>query len=120
MQLVLDAYERLTIASLEEQGAKQVRLPDGTGLSAVDEPCGKVVNKEAAQRLFPAVKVIHVTADALLLAAMAADFYGEPLAVVPESHRAALRGVKGWPEVLPEGSTPPPAVGSGVLERLRG
>ncbi len=37
-------------------------------------------------------------ADALVLAAMAADHYGHPVAEVPETHRRALEGVD-WPDL---------------------
>ena len=36
-------------------------------------------------------------ADALVLAAMAADYYGCPIATVPQTHRVALKTVKNWP-----------------------
>lgn len=36
-------------------------------------------------------------ADALVLAAMGADHLGQPFAVMPQSHRAALAGVE-WPD----------------------
>lgn len=38
------------------------------GVSGGDRRKKKVVNKEAAQRLFPTAKVIHVNADAMLIA----------------------------------------------------
>lgn len=46
-------------------------------------------------------------ADALILAAMAADHYGAPLAIVPAIHRAALAKVD-WPQI------PSPASSKGV------
>lgn len=48
-------------------------------------------------------------ADALTLAAMGADFYGWPLADVPQVNRAALASVKGWPAVLPPEDGSPPS-----------
>ncbi|MFH8403759.1 hypothetical protein ACH4FX_03150 [Streptomyces sp. NPDC018019] len=47
-------------------------------------------------------------ADAYVLAAMGHDWLGEPLAPVPDRHRAALARVE-WPELLP-----PPAVQLGL------
>lgn len=38
-------------------------------------------------------------ADALVLAAMAADYYSCPIATVPAAHRTVLRTVRNWPAI---------------------
>ncbi|RCV51187.1 hypothetical protein [Marinitenerispora sediminis] len=54
----------------------------------------------AAARRFPDWEVSgNDEADALVLAAMGADWLGEPIAPMPATHRAALAKVT-WPEVV--------------------
>jgi crossover junction endodeoxyribonuclease RuvC len=54
----------------------------------------------AVIRRYPDVPVDgNDQADALVLAAMAADHYGHPLAPVPQLNRGALATVKGWPDL---------------------
>jgi crossover junction endodeoxyribonuclease RuvC len=78
-------------------GVKRYATGSGGGLKA-----GKDQVLAAVIRRYPEVPVDgNDQADALVLAAMAADYYGQPLAPVPEAHRTALAGVKGWPDVLP-------------------
>lgn len=43
----------------------------------------------------------HDQADALVLAAMGRDHYGEPLLTLPQTHRRALASVKHWPALHP-------------------
>lgn len=61
--------------------------------------CGKADMLIAAIRRMPGVDVKDDNeADALWLAAMAADHYGSPLVVMPQAQRAALEAVT-WPEL---------------------
>ncbi|MFJ8538116.1 hypothetical protein [Streptomyces sp. NPDC093591] len=52
---------------------------------------------EAAQRRYGAVLDNDNEADALVLRAAGLDWLGQPLAEVPDGHRAALAGVQ-WPD----------------------
>lgn len=53
----------------------------------------------AVIRRYPGVPVSgNDEADALVLAAIAADHYGMPLALVPKLNRAPLDVITGWPE----------------------
>lgn len=52
---------------------------------------------EAAQRRYGAILPSDDEADALILRAMGLDWLGQPLAEVPDGHRAALGGCQ-WPD----------------------
>ena len=66
----------------------------GKGNAGKDEVLAAVV------RRYPDVLVTNNNeADALVLRAMGCDYLGQPLAVVPQTHRAALDKVA-WPEPL--------------------
>lgn len=52
---------------------------------------------DAAQRRYGAILESDDEADALILRAMGLHWLGQPLAEVPDGHRAALAGVQ-WPE----------------------
>lgn len=52
---------------------------------------------DAAQRRYGAILPTDDEADALVLRAAGLDWLGQPLAEVPDGHRAALAGVQ-WPE----------------------
>lgn len=74
--------------------ACRIRYAVGTGNASKDRVLA------AAIKRYPAADIDgHDQADALILAAMAADHYGHPLAAVPQAHRAALSGVKDWPDL---------------------
>ena len=53
---------------------------------------------DAAQQRYGAILPTDDEADALILRAMGLDWLGQPLASVPDGHRAALGGVR-WPEM---------------------
>lgn len=57
-----------------------------------------VVMREVARR-FPWFEGGEDEADAVVLAAMAADHLGEPMVAMPATHRAALAKVE-WPELV--------------------
>lgn len=57
----------------------------------------KAAVMEAAQRRYGAVLDNDNEADALVLRAAGLDWLGQPLAEVPDGHRAALAGVQ-WPD----------------------
>lgn len=46
-QLLLDAYERLMTDQMEAEGMRSLNLESGGGVTTYEEPCGKVVDKEA-------------------------------------------------------------------------
>lgn len=81
---------------------------------ALGKGSGKDTGKEqvllAVERRYRHLVTItdNNTADAVVLAAMAMHRYGEPLAPVPATHRAAVPRV-GWPHPLPV--TPPADAG---------
>lgn len=69
------------------------RYATGRGNAGKDEVLAAVI------RRYPSVEVTgNDQADALVLAAMAADHYGAPIATVPAANRAALDKVA-WPEI---------------------
>lgn len=57
----------------------------------------KAAVMEAAQRRYGAILDNDNEADALVLRAAGLDWLGQPLAEVPDGHRAALAGVQ-WPD----------------------
>ncbi|NUS59160.1 MAG: hypothetical protein HOV66_30530, partial [Streptomycetaceae bacterium] len=66
----------------------------GKGNAGKDEVLAAVV------RRYPDVEVSNNNeADALVLRAMGCDHLGQPLAVVPQTHRAALDKVA-WPQAV--------------------
>lgn len=74
--------------------ASRAKYATGKGNANKDTVLASVV------RRFPSVLVDNNNAaDALVLAAMGYDYYGHPLAVMPETHRAALAAVD-WPELV--------------------
>ncbi len=46
-QLLLDAYERLMTDQMEAEGMRSLHLESGASVTTFEEPCGKVVDKEA-------------------------------------------------------------------------
>jgi hypothetical protein len=46
-QLLVDAYERMMVDKMEEEGVASLRLASGASVSTYVEPYGKVVDKEA-------------------------------------------------------------------------
>lgn len=75
--------------------AGRARYATGRGNAGKDD-----VMREVARR-FPWFTGDNNAADALVLAAMAADHLGHPLAAMPATHRAALAAVE-WPATDPE------------------
>jgi Holliday junction resolvasome RuvABC endonuclease subunit len=72
--------------------AQLKRYAAGKGNAAKDQVLAAVI------RRYSGVPVSgHDQADALILAAMAADHYGRPIAPVPQANRAALTTVRNWP-----------------------
>ena len=69
-------------------------LPQGLKQYATGKPqASKDEVLAAAIRRFPGHFASNDAADALVLAAMVADYYGFPVAEVPKSHAAALRAL---------------------------
>ncbi|MEU4205616.1 hypothetical protein AB0F64_37590 [Streptomyces sp. NPDC026294] len=60
----------------------------------------KAVVLDAAQRRYGAILPTDDEADALILRAMGLHHLGQPLAEVPDGHRAALAGCQ-WPDLGP-------------------
>lgn len=81
-------------SSVKVYGTGRGRMP---GKGSARRKAEKAAMGAAAEALYPGV---HVggddEADALILAAMGADWLGYPTTTVPDHHRAALAGVA-WP-----------------------
>jgi crossover junction endodeoxyribonuclease RuvC len=76
---------------VEVQPTSRAKYATGKGNAGKDAVLAAVV------RRYPDVEVSNNNeADALVLRAMGCDFLGQPLAVVPQTHRAALDKVA-WP-----------------------
>lgn len=89
--LVMEAIDAADVAWAQVSPAQVKQYATGKGNASKDLVLASVI------RRFPAVAVSgNDEADALVLAAMGADHYGQPMAVMPELQRKALRKVA-WP-----------------------
>lgn len=91
--LVVDEIHAITdVDVVEVQPTARAKYATGKGNAGKDEVLAAVV------RRYPDVNVTNNNeADALVLRAMGCDQIGQPLAVVPQSHRSALDKVA-WPD----------------------
>ena len=86
----IGSWDRVDL--VEVQPTARAKYATGKGNAGKDEVLAAVV------RRYPDVEVTNNNeADALVLRAMGCDWLGQPLAVVPQTHRAALDKVA-WPE----------------------
>jgi hypothetical protein len=89
--LIVDALSARDISIAVMPPMSRAKYATGNGGSR------KEAVLEAAQRRYGAVLDNDNEADALVLRAAGLDWLGQPLAEVPDGHRAALAGVQ-WPD----------------------
>lgn len=91
--MVYDCLDLRGIPTAVVAPASRCRYATGKGNASKDAVLSAVV------RRFPDVEVTgNDEADALVLAAMGADYLGRPMAAMPATHRAALDKVA-WPDL---------------------
>jgi crossover junction endodeoxyribonuclease RuvC len=91
--MVMDALDEIGAHVAVVSPAGRAKYATGKGNAGKDAVLAAVVKR------YPGFEVSgNDQADALVLAAMGLDHLGEPLAVMPQTHRAALDAVQ-WPEV---------------------